>query len=379
MKVTVSVGGKFHGFYLAKCLQDHGFLEQLVTSYPKFEVKKSGINVAKVSSIVLKEVVSRFWHKVFKKYPYEIITAVLFDFIASLIINKKSDIYIIWSSYALKTIKRLKKKNPKAIIILERGSSHIQSQNELLEAAGLYKPISKRIIKREVAEYELVDFISLPSLFAKRTFIEKNIDESKLFVNNYGVDLSDFKPDQLEKNDTFVVGYVGSLSAQKNIKGLIEACKVLIEKGLNISLHLIGGLDTETFDRKILVAYPWIFYFGSQKQSKLPIFYNRMDIFVLNSIQDGFGMVILQALSCGVPVIATENTGGPDIIKNGYNGFIIPINDEKSLCEQIEYCYNHREQTKKMGENARKSVESGLSWDDYGRRYVTFLESIIKK
>lgn len=378
MKVTVSVGGKFHGFYLAKCLQDHGFLEQLVTSYPKFEVKKSGINVAKVSSIVLKEVVSRFWHKVFKKYPYEIITAVLFDFIASLIINKKSDIYIIWSSYALKTIKRLKKKNPKAIIILERGSSHIQSQNELLEAAGLYKPISKRIIKREIAEYELVDFISLPSLFAKRTFIEKNMDESKLFVNNYGVDLSDFKPDQLEKNDTFVVGYVGAISARKNVKGLINSVKYLYDEGLRIKLLLVGDIDNQSFDLTLL-NFPFINYHKSVHQRKLSEMYKRMNVFVLNSIEDGFGMVLLQAMSTGLPVIATENTGGPDIIKNGYNGFIIPINDAKTLSEQIEYCYNQREQTRKMGENARKSVESGFSWDDYGRRYVTFLESITKK
>src|SRR5260221_8226859 len=101
-----------------------------------------------------------------------------------------------------------------------------------------------------------------------------------------------------------------------------------------------------------------------------------MDVFVLNSVQDGFGMVLLQAMSMQVPSIATYNSGGVDIIANNENGYLIPILDDRSLTESIKLLIDNPEKRKRMGERARKTVSGEFGWTDYGDRYTRFLEGV---
>lgn len=374
MKVSISVGGRFHAFDLAGSLEKNGLLHELITSYPVFVAVRFGIPRKKVKSILIKELAERFFRKFLKREFPKPISANLYDWLASFRFDFSSDVYIIWSSYALHSIRKIRKKNPGAIIILERGSAHIAVQNNLLIQSGIKYPIYPSIIRKEIEEYNLADFISLPGQFAKRTFIEQGINPKKIVINPYGVDLEGFPLGPAIKDKTvFTVGYVGSMSTQKNVMGLINACRYLVQQGIALRLLLIGGIDHGTFNPKKLESEPWIDYLGPKPQSELPSYYHKMDIFVLNSIQDGFGMVILQALSCGVPVIGTENTGAPDVIKENWNGFIIPIWDDQKLTEKISYLIQYPEKLTEMKIHARKSVLSGFSWTDYGNRYSQFL------
>jgi glycosyltransferase involved in cell wall biosynthesis len=378
MKVTISVGGRFHAFYLAKYLQDKGYLHKLVTSYPSFEVKKYGIENNKISTVVSKEIIERGCYKLTGKYPSNIFMCNWYDKLAAYQMPMDSDIYIIWSGFALHTIRKIRKYNPKAIIILERGSAHIVEQAKLLVESETKVIIQKEMVAKEVAEYESVDIISTISLFAKKSFEMHNFPAQKIFVNNMGVDLREF-PFYNRKIKTsqepFVVGYVGVMSSQKNVKGLISATQKLVEKGFNIQLLLVGLVDNNSFDKNLLYQ-PFINYQGGQPQSKLHEFYKEMDLFVLNSLQDGFGMVILQAMSTGLAVIGTTNTGTPDVVKDNEQGFIIPINSDEILAEKIRFCYENREKCLEMGQNARKKVEKGFTWEDYGNRYVEYLKKL---
>src|SRR5690606_20558274 len=91
-----------------------------------------------------------------------------------------------------------------------------------------------------------------------------------------------------------IIGYVGNLSAQKNTVGLIRAVKKLVDQGFRIKLVLIGAIDEISFDSNILQQHNFIDYKGFVKQDKLVDYYHEMDLFVLNTIQDGFGQVLLQ-------------------------------------------------------------------------------------
>ncbi len=378
MKVSIIVGGRFHAFDLAEQLQKQGLLYQLVTTYPKSKVQGFDIDEQKLITFPLIEYFKRGIHKFFGFYPLNFFLSDLFDKMASKKIKKDADVYIIWAGMGLHTINRIRKENPKAKIILERGSTHIVEQNELLKKISKKDLVDKRTIKKETQEYDLVDFISVPSSFAKNGFLKNKIQEDKLFVNFYGVDLEMFYPKERCLNNNFTVGYAGTLSAQKNITGIINSVEKLIGQELNIKLKLVGNIDNKTFDKKELKK-DFINYKSAVPQKELNEFYNKIDIFVLNSIQDGFGMVILQALSCGIPVIATKNTGGADVIKGGENGFIIPTFSEEDLVKKIELIYNlNEDKQKEMRKNAVKSVKSGFTWNDYGDRYVKFLKSIIK-
>ena len=90
-------------------------------------------------------------------------------------------------------------------------------------------------------------------------------------------------------------------------------------------------------------------------------------------------MVIPQLMACGVPVIATTNTGGENIIKDGINGYIIPIRSPDTICEKIEVLFNNAEALTTMKKNASESVNNGFTWDDYGTRYLLNINKKIKK
>lgn len=376
MEVIVVSPGRLHAYDLAFQLQKYGVLKQLVTGYPKFEVIKYGINKSLIKSIYINEIVNRLTYKLFSDFRFDYVACELFDLYNSFTIDTSADVYIIWSSYAEHTIKKIKSHNQNAKIILERGSSHIELQEEILSSKSGSPVINNKIIHKELIEYSLVDYISIPSLFVKKSFIDKGFDERKLFLNNYGVDLKQF-PYNFKSTNTsdFVVGYVGTLSAQKNVSGLIEAISDLNNFGTKIKLLLVGPIDYSSFDEQELKK-EFINYIGYVNQIELYNYYNKMDIFVLNSIQDGFGMVISQALASGIPVIATKATGALDIIVDDYNGFVIDVNSSNELQNKIKYLFDNTDVLNVMKYNAFKSVESNLTWDKYGERYIAFLNNL---
>ena len=88
-------------------------------------------------------------------------------------------------------------------------------------------------------------------------------------------------------------------------------------------------------------------------------------------------MVQLQAMACGLPLICSTNTGGDDLItKDGEEGFVIPIKNVEAIKEKILYLYNNQDIAKEMGQKAKKRMESGFTWEDYGNRYIKNLEEI---
>ncbi len=380
LKVTIIVGGRFHAFDLAEQLQKNGILYQLVTTYPKSKIERFNIPKEKLLTFSFIEYFKRGVHKIFRVYPLNYFLSEIFDRFASKKVKKDADVYIIWASMGLHTIKKLKKINPKAKIILERGSVHISEQDALLKKISSKNLITKKTINKELKEYKIADFIAVPSKFAKNSFSKYNINKKKLFVNPYGVDLKMFCSKNIVRdNSVFVVGYAGTLSARKNIKGLVEAVKLLKNDNINnIRLNLVGNIEEKTFSKKLLHE-DFIRYMPAVAQKDLLFFFNDLDVFVLNSIEDGFGMVVTQALACGIPVITTKNSGGADIIEDGYNGFVISPFSNTELAEKIKLLMNlSPNEIDKIKENAVISVKKGYTWDDYGNRYVTFLKQIIK-
>lgn len=374
MKVCISVPGRFHAFDLALQLQKAGHLYCLITSYPRFKVKEFGLEEIRVKTVFSKELVMRGYYKLFKRYPNWFWLNEWYDKIASLKMPMDADIYILWAGFALRSINRIRKRNPKAIIILERGSAHIETQKALLSLVGQQGTILDSIIRKEKAEYFATDFISVPGKFVANTFLAKGFSAQKLFINHYGVDLTIFKSGkEKQENKIFTIGYVGSISKRKNIEGLIQIVIKLIEKGNKLKLLMAGGLDAGSYTQDYLKQFDFISYLGNIPQNRLPDVYNAMDVFVLNSVEDGFGMVLLQAMSMGVPAIATHNSGGIDVIKNGENGLLIPILDDAALINSIEFLIKNPKSRMHMGELAEISVHDCFGWNDYGRRYIKFL------
>ena len=381
MQVTISVGGRFHAFYLAQQLLKRGYLKQLITSYPKFEVAKYGIPKGKVSSVIIMELMARIWYRfptvINYFYNPQYLIHEVFDKCASHCYTE-SDICIAFAGFGLHTIKKAKEMG--AITVIERGSAHMLYQTQILteehEKYGLkFQRPSAKLIDMSLEEYEETDYISIPSLFAKRTFLERGIPEEKLIHVPYGVHLGEFR--QIPKEDkVFRVVYAGAMSIQKGVHYLLQAFSELNLP--NSELLLVGGASEEIkpFFKKYEGNYKYI---GHVPQKELYKYYSQASVFVLNSIQDGFGMVMPQAMVCGLPVVCTRNTGGEDIIRDGKEGFIIPIRDVEALKEKILYLYENSEICNEMGQLAKKRVSKGFTWDDYGDRMVAKFHDILNE
>lgn len=383
MKISIIVGGRFHAFNLAEELNKKEFLKQLITSYPKYYVNKHNyIHKSKVISIYLKELIQRSFLKNF--FDLNDILTEYFDLRASKSLDYKNlDILIGWSSFSYRSF--LKVKNEKCIKVLERGSTHIDFQNQILnEEYSIQnlkiKPISKYIIEKEKKEYELADFIMVPTDFVKQTFIDKGFKKEKIIKNPYGVNLKEFGPRETGKikQEVFRIIYTGTISVRKGVLYLLEVFNDL--KFENIELLMIGNVEKDLIKKlKKYKSNKKIVFKKSVKQSELKKFYHISDVFVTCSIEEGLSMVQLQAMSCGLPVISNINSGGEEIIDNGIDGYILPIRDKLKLKEKIIYLFNNRDLCIKMGYNAEKKAANHYSWEKYGQNAISIYQELLNK
>lgn len=378
MNVNVAVVGRFHAFNLAYHLQKKGVLNKLITTYPKFIVKRWGISKESIVSEIFLELIRRYVERIpfFSKH-YLIKTVFTLHAKKSAKYLNECDICIGWSGSSLEMLIEAKKLGK--ITILERGSSHSVFWRNILQDEnskyGKSFDFNHKVWQRELLEYELADYISIPSSYVKRTFIENGVPEEKLLVNPYGVDLSEFK--QIEKTDNvFRVIYAGGLTLQKGSHYLLQAFQELNLS--NCELWHLGSIKNEMYPFINRYKNDKIKFLGHKPQDQLYKYYSQGSVFVLPSLQEGMAMVQLQAMACGLPLVCSTNTGGDDLItKDGEEGFVIPIRDVEAIKEKILFLYNNQDIAKEMGEKAKVRVSNGFTWDDYGNRYIENLKNII--
>jgi glycosyltransferase involved in cell wall biosynthesis len=373
LSATVSVKGRFHAFDLARQLVKHGALRQLITSYPRFKVREWGIPNAGVRNFLRVELMDRIASRVpvseETRRGMQIEIAKYYDRVASKKIPKDTKIFVGWSSTMVAQLRAAKALGAKTVV--ERGSTHILFHDRILreeyQRLGLrWSGIHPETIDRELLEYEEADFIAVPTGFVLDTFIRHGVPRGKILVNPYGCNLSVFGP-RPKKDGVFRVIHCGHISVQKGAHLLIRA---FAELNLpNSELWLIGALSPEI--REVLTKYSGypISVKGPFPQSSLPDYYSQGSVFCLASLQEGLAMVLPQALSCGLPVIATENSGARDVVAEGETGFVVPAGDVAALKEKIELLYSQPALRDQMANNTLAGARD-LSWDRYGRDTV---------
>jgi glycosyltransferase involved in cell wall biosynthesis len=161
--------------------------------------------------------------------------------------------------------------------------------------------------------------------------------------------------------------YVGALTIQKGIPYLLEALAAINLP--DAELWLIGGMTDEIrpFLEKYQGRLRWL---GQVPRQELYRYYSQGSVFVMPSIQDGFGVVITQAMACGLPVIATTHTGGPDVITDGLEGFIVPIRSPEAIREKVLYLYEYPNVQREMSTAARARVQGMGGWQTYSEQLL---------
>jgi glycosyltransferase involved in cell wall biosynthesis len=380
VKITISVLGRFWLFYLAKQLQDHNLLAKLITSYPKYEAVKYGINPENIDSLLIHEIHNRAWRKISRftesLFNPQYMIFELFDRHASKHINH-CDIFAGLSGCSLYSLRRARGLGAKTV--LERGSSHMLYQRQILTEEygrlGLStEVVHPRVVERELTEYREADFIAIPSQFVKDTFLQQGIPEDRLIHVPFGVDLTHFSPGPKSDN-TFRIIHCGNISIRKGVHYLLQAFAELNLPGAE--LWLIGSMTDEIKPFWRQWASPAVRHQGPFPERELHNYYSQGSVFCLASIEEGLAMVQVQAMACGLPVICTTNTGGADIVRDGRDGFVLPIRDVDAIKEKILYFYENPEACTVMGESARRRVQAGFSWADYGNKMIAAYRKIL--
>jgi len=287
------------------------------------------------------------------------------------------------SSYMVEPIRVARQRG--IVSVVEHGSLHQRVEQRLLDEEsdlwGLPRPtdIPRWLIEREDEEFRTADRIIVQSKGSWNSLVQEGVAPDRLFINPLGVDLGFFNPSiQDDKGDgVFRVIQVGSVIARKGIQYLVRAFSEL--KLPNSELIFVGvGYDNSPI-RPVLDRYAAdnIKFLGVVSRAELPIRYQQSSVFVLPSIADGFAAVVTEAMACGLPAIVTENVGSGDLIREGETGFVVPIRDVEALKEKLLLLYRDRERCREMGRAARRSVETGNSWDDHSARALSFFQTLV--
>jgi glycosyltransferase involved in cell wall biosynthesis len=386
--VTISCSGKFHAFALAEQLANRDMLDQFFTTYASMKNDffsrivnrddRENIPAGKIRTNIPLAFPLKLWQKKAHVWNH------YFDLsVARRIKKTPSRVFIGWSGMSLHSIRAARKGG--LISIVERGSSHILFQNELLTREysryGLRFHTHPDVLATELKEYEEADYISVPSHFVKKTFLDRGVPEEKIFLNPYGVkkDFTDAGEIAGERDHRKLkILYLGTLSYRKGLLYLFEALNLLDIPQDEYEVDFIGKIEKSFY--RFCKSYRkdnWHFM-GHIDHNQLPGFIRSADVGVIPSIEDGFGMVIPQLMACRIPVITTINTGGNDLIRNGENGFVIPIRDSRGIAQKIELLYNDRALLSRMKEQALSTILEGNTWKAYGDRYTAFLKKIVK-
>lgn len=262
-----------------------------------------------------------------------------------------------------------------ARIIVERGSVHIDAQKQILDRIRRLNPRANTVpayaVRREHRDYLLADRIAIPSRHAEASFIAHAVAPEKLFRNRYGVDLAMFTSNPAVDRDCHLILFVGGWTFQKGVDVLVAAMPTLAANGFR--LRHVGGVGDAP-----LPQADWFESLGSVDQRELPAWYRRARCLVLPSRQDGFGMVLSQALACGCPVIGSTMSGAADLkamLPEGNIVQTVPIEDPAALAAAIKRC---PERTIADTEQ-HAALREQLSWKAYAQRCEALLLELVTR
>jgi len=216
----------------------------------------------------------------------------------------------------------------------------------------------------------------------KQELIE-NLKIQKITAIPNGVDPKVFKKEPRkplsEKYDTdFTLLYVGTFQPRKGIKYLVNALKDL----KHVKLIIIGN-DLPVYRRYLnyLIRQANIsekvIFIGKVPNNKLKEYYSATDVLILPTISEGLPKVIIEALACECPVIATNTSGNPEIIHHMKTGLLVPTKDPDAIKDAILWTMNNRKKIKQMAHNGRQLVLKEYTWKKSAKKYASLYNSLI--
>ena len=283
----------------------------------------------------------------------------------------------------------LREKAPDILRIMDMSSANLLYLREIYEddtkkAPAFAERMRKErsicwdteILVRAKREIEATQKFLVPSAFVARSLEFSGVKSEQMYRCPYGVDVSQFSPKEysekmIERTRPIRFIYVGGVKELKGISYLLEAFQDIPNDQASLTVvgqYKSGDSDIAPYENRVNFT-------GSVLHSQIPELLHQSDVFIFPSLGDSYALSVMEAAACGLPVIVSENTGVQDLVTDGENGFIIPIQSVDALKEKIQFFIEHPEQIEQMGLAARKMAEEN-TWDSYYERMETIFRSL---
>ncbi len=216
---------------------------------------------------------------------------------------------------------------------------------------------------------------------ATRKFcLEAGLDDEKIDVIPFGVDTDFFRPLDVYKDETiFQILSVGYLIERKGFEYLIRAMPHVLKEHENVRLKIVGSGPLESKLKSLIRELGLgdkVEIIKNVSDENLLMMYNSADLFVLPSIVDsqgnteGLGVVLLEAMACGLPVIGSDVGGIPDIIEDGNNGFLVKQKNSELLKNSILNFIEDKKLSDNISGKGYKSILNKFGWDNIANKYI---------
>ncbi len=366
MKVIYSIATRIGGtglgitsYNTVKALSSAGYLQKAVCYGNRSDLDQRSILALPGNPAKLLFFLPRHYYRPLRKGFLDYVTS-------QMILSKGCDVFHGWHSQALRSVKAAKKTGAAAIV--ESGSNHPAFRAEVLAEEfskfGLEAAKTPDYVKRaSLEELALADYLFVISDFAKETYVRAGIDRAKIMVVGRGADLARFRPAE-KRDEKFRVLFMGRIGVRKGVHYLLEAWRDL---GLRDAELVLAGTIEENF-RPLLAQYADlknVVYTGFIKNPEDA--YAKASVFAFPSLEEGGAKVTYEAMACGLPLITTENSAS--VIRDGTDGFIIPIRDSRAIREKILFFYENRGEISRMGMHAAEQV-THHSWECFQKRVI---------
>ena len=265
--------------------------------------------------------------------------------------------------------------------LCDRSSAHIVVQDRLLQAEHAqwdvpFAPVDPRTVERELGEYEQADAILVPSSIVARSFLDMGIPADRLYRLPLGVELNRFGR-SVPRDSDFCVLFVGQPGIRKGFPYLLQAFARAAIPGAR--LVVVGETQPETDLLLQRIPVAGLEMTGPLDRADVVDRMSRASVLVLPSIEDGFGMVQMEAMACGCPVITSANAGCADFLLDGEDGLIVPAGDADALAAALLRLYEDRSLRAAISEAALQRVKSIGGWNRYGDALCDALIDVMKK
>ena len=383
IQVVLAVSGKFHTFDLARQLERFGALTRIFSGYPRWKLRAESLPQAKIWSfpalylsynVVFQLTTNRHLRWGVNWLCNQGIDAFTAAFLPP------CDVFMAIAANGLQAGRKAQRRG--GVYICDRPCSHIRYQERILheeyERQGLqFEGIDPRVIAKEEAEYAQADMVVVGSSFAQRSFQEMGFPLEKVRCIPYGVDLSMFHPVGEPDPDEFSVLFVGAAAIRKGISYLLEGFAALDHPRKRLTF--VGGISPEV---KVLIdrtaeTQP-VTCLGHMPQMQLKGILSRSHVLVLPSVEDGFGLVMAEAMACGCPVIASTNTGSEDLFEDGVHGFIVPIRDSAAITQRLQQLADDPDLRGRMAAAGLAHVRASGGWNRYGDTMVALMKELVE-